>query len=204
MKYKYLTIEREYGSGGTKIAREAAEACGIPCYGREILEFVAGKYHVSVEEINHYEETVTNSLLYTIFMLGKVQSGESDVLTKEGKIFLAEQKEILRLSQEGPAVFVGHCASEALKNQKGVLKVYIRSNKTDKAARIREDYHIPEAEVEETMRRFDKKRANYYYANTGRKWADSENYDLILDSGKLGIKGCVAALKGILLQGQAL
>ena len=41
MRYKYITIEREYGSGGTEIARRVAEECGIPCYGKEILEFVA-------------------------------------------------------------------------------------------------------------------------------------------------------------------
>ena len=40
MKAKYITIEREYGSGGTQIARRLAEETGIPCYGREILEAV--------------------------------------------------------------------------------------------------------------------------------------------------------------------
>ena len=41
MKCNYITIEREYGSGGTKIARRLAEECGIPCYGQEILEAVS-------------------------------------------------------------------------------------------------------------------------------------------------------------------
>lgn len=35
MKCRYITIEREYGSGGTKIARRLAEECGVPCYGQE-------------------------------------------------------------------------------------------------------------------------------------------------------------------------
>ena len=41
MKCNYITIEREYGSGGTKIARRLAEECGIACYGAEILEAVS-------------------------------------------------------------------------------------------------------------------------------------------------------------------
>ena len=41
MKIRYITIEREYGSGGTKIARRLAEETGIACYGREILESVS-------------------------------------------------------------------------------------------------------------------------------------------------------------------
>ena len=41
MKCKYITIEREYGSGGTAIGRLLSERTGISCYGREILEEVA-------------------------------------------------------------------------------------------------------------------------------------------------------------------
>lgn len=40
-KYHYITIEREYGSGGTKIARKLASITGVPCYGHEILEAVS-------------------------------------------------------------------------------------------------------------------------------------------------------------------
>ena len=51
MNCRYITIEREYGSGGTKIARLLAEKTGIPCYGQEILEEVSKKYDISVERI---------------------------------------------------------------------------------------------------------------------------------------------------------
>ena len=48
------------------------------------------------------------------------------------------------------------------------------------------------------MKRYNKKRANYYYANTARKWDDYKNSDIILNSSALGIDGCVAALKGLI------
>ena len=111
MNYKYITIEREYGSGGTEIARRIARECEIPCYGREILEFVAKEQNIAVDDIDSYEESVTNSLLYTIYVLGRLQSGEGDMLGREGHIFLAEQAVITRLALEGPAIFVGHCAA---------------------------------------------------------------------------------------------
>ena len=56
MKCRYVAIEREYGSGGTKIANMLAEACGISCYGHEILERVAKEHHFTVEELERYEE----------------------------------------------------------------------------------------------------------------------------------------------------
>ena len=199
MKISYLTIEREYGSGGTEIARRLSEECGIPCYGHEILEFVSKKYKIPIKQIDRYEETVSNSFLYTVFMMGRLQSGDINALTNEGHIFVAEQDAIQRLAAQGPAVFLGHCAAEALKERKGVARVFIRcSDPQEKRRRIAEEYGIAKADVEMTMKRFDKKRANYYYANTAKKWQDLSNYDLVLNSGKLGVDGCVSTLKGLM------
>ena len=41
------------------------------------------------------------------------------------------------------------------------------------------------------------KRAGYYRANTGNDWNDMKQYDLVLDSSRLGIEGCVKVLKGL-------
>ena len=198
MKFRYITIEREYGSGGTKIGRELSKVSGVPCYGREILEAVAKKRGITEDQINRYEESVTGSLLYTIFVMGRMQSGNQDMLTEEGKIFLDEQLEIRRLAMDGPAIFLGHCASEALRDQKGVIKVFIRSSDDQEVKkRIEEDYQITKDKVESTRRYYNKKRAGYFRANTGKEWKDLKNYDIVLDSSKLGIEGCVNVLKGV-------
>ncbi len=199
MRCKYITIEREYGSGGTKIARRLSEECGVPCYGQEILEAVSKNFKVPVEQIQKYEETVSNSFLYTTFMLGRAHEGNADMLSQEGHLFVAEQKEIRNLAAAGSAIFIGHCASEALKDKK-VMKVFIRcSDEEEKKKRIEEDYGIQPANVESTCKRFDNKRSRYYYANTTQKWEDLRNYDIVLDSAKLGIDECVEMLKGLFM-----
>lgn len=198
MRFRYITIEREYGSGGTKIARSLAEAVGVPCYGHEILEAVAKKQGIPVERINQYEEKATGSLLYAMFVMNRVQAGDPNMLTAEGKVFLDEQLEIRRLSTKGPAIFLGHCASEALRDQKNLIKVFIHSEDENVVKkRITEDYGIAPEEVESTRRFYNKKRAGYFRANTGNDWKDLKNYDVVLDSAKLGIEGCVNVLKGI-------
>lgn len=200
MNTRYITIEREYGSGGTKIARRVAEETGVPCYGTEILEAVSKKHNISVSDIEKYEETTTNSFLYSLYVIAQANSGNSDMLDKEGHVFVAEQAEIQRMAMNGKAIFLGHCASEALKEQKQVVRVFIRCSKEDdKKDRIIRDYGIPAAMIESIRKRFDKKRANYYNANTGKKWEDFKNYDIVLDSGVLGIDGCVAVLKALLM-----
>ena len=197
MKYRYIAIEREYGSAGTEIARKLASECGISCFGREILEEVSKKYDISVDRIEQYEEKVTGSFLYSVFMLTKAQSGDANIVTNEGYTYLAEQEVIKNKAAEGPAIFLGHCATEALKDNKDVIKVFIRSGMAEKKKRVVSEYYIPLGKVEETMKRFDKKRSNYYYANTGKHWDDMKNYDIVLDSGTLGVDGCVSVLKAL-------
>lgn len=197
MKCNYITIEREYGSGGTKIARRLAEVCGIRCYGPEILEAVSRKNHVPVDSIQHYEETVSGSFLYTLFVMSRTQTGDPDMLTKEGHIFLDEQREIERLAAGGPAIFLGHCAAQALHDYPGVVRVFIHADSESKKKRILADYGIPERQVESVRKRFDSKRSKYFYANTARRWMDPQNYDIMLDSGRLGLDGCVKLLQGL-------
>lgn len=122
MKCSYITIERQYGSAGTEIARRLAEETGVPIYGREILEKVSEKYGFSIDEIEKYEETVQNSFLYSVYVMGKVQSGDGDCLARDGHIYVAEQAVIRELASHGPGIFVGHCAGEALTDRSGVCQ----------------------------------------------------------------------------------
>lgn len=195
MKCRYITIEREYGSGGTKIARMLAAKAGIPCYGREILEEVSRTYDIPVEKIERYEETATNSILYSIYMMSQAAAGNADMLSNEGHIHVAEQAVIRRLAADHPAVFLGHCASEALKEYEGVIRVFIRcTDEVAKKKRIIQEYGVPANQADTVRRKFDKKRAAYYFANTAQKWDDLRTYDVVLDSGRLEDWQCTDAL----------
>lgn len=199
MKAKYIVIEREYGSGGSCIARLLSQKTGVPCYGREILEKVSLENDMPIEQIEMYEENVSGSFLYSVFVMSKAATGDTDMLMTEGHIYVAEQAVIRHFANHGAAIFLGHCASEALKDYDGTLRVFIRcSDEEEKMKRITEEYGIEANKAESVKRKFDKKRANYYYANTLKKWDDLRNYDLVLDSGVLGVDGCVEVLKSLL------
>lgn len=197
MKVRYITIEREYGSGGTEIAAKLAEECNIFCYGQEILESAAQSLCISIDEAERYEEKVTNSFLYSMYVMSQAQYGNTEILPMESRLYIAEHNAIEKFSRNGPAVFVGHCASEALKKEAGVLRVFIRADEETKMNRAIDEYGIDEKNATSVCRRFNKKRANYYAFNTSKKWDDLANYDVVLDSSRLGIDGCVNALAAL-------
>ena len=199
MDIRFAAIEREYGSAGTQIGRETAERCGIRCYGREIMEMVAGEQQISVEALEDYEEKISGSLLYSLFVMSQSQTGDPDLVSGESKLYVAESRQIRRLSKAGPAIFVGHCAAKALEQEPGVLRVFIRGSQEDKERRIRQEYGIPPEQVGAVSRRFNRRRSNYYSFCTGKHWDDFQNYDLVLDSSRLGVEGCVKVLCSLLM-----
>ena len=194
MKYDYVVIEREYGSGGTGIGKALSEKTNIPCYGGEILEGVSKKLQIPVSDIQIFEESTTNSFLYSIYAIGKMGDGSGNYLSKENQIFLEQQNLIKEYAMQGPAIFVGRCAASAL-DDKNVLTVYIHADSEIRKKRAVQEYGIPENLADSTMAKFDKKRRNYYHVNTGKKWRDWSNYDIVLDSGKLGLEACVRIIQ---------
>lgn len=54
---------------------------------------------------------------------------------------------------------------------------------------------MPSKELEKYIAKIDKRRADYYKFYTGREWTDARNYDLCLDSSKLGFERCVEEIK---------
>ena len=51
-------------------------------------------------------------------------------------------------------------------------------------------------EMERFIEKTDKYRGDFYRYYTGHQWEDARNYDLCLNSGKLGFEKCVEAIKG--------
>ena len=191
MKYNIITIEREYASGGSEIGAILSQKLGISCYGEEILDMVAKRRGTTPAQLIHMEESATNSFLYTIAMAAKVATGQKDGLSEESELYMEEAKVIWELTNERSCIIVGRCASWILKERKDVLTIYIHADIESRKKRAVEEYGNDNTKIDSLLRRCDRRRDNFYSANTGKKWDDKTGYHMILDSGKLGIDKCV-------------
>lgn len=192
MKYHVIAIEREFASGGQEIGSRVAKRLGVPCYGREILKMVAEQKGASIGYLEELEEKSTGSMLYSMYVIANMAKGGP--MSGESELFLAESEMIRKLTQT-PAVVVGRCAVDSLKDREDVLRVFIRSGAALRRRRAEEVYQIDPAYLDTALRKADKRRASYYKANTGRNWNDAGNYHIVLDSGLLGIDTCVDILE---------
>lgn len=78
-----------------------------------------------------------------------------------------------------------------LKDYPNVLSVFIHAPKEYCLEGAAKKHSMSPKELERFINKTDKHRAEYYKYHTGREWTDARNYDLCLDSSKLGYERCV-------------
>lgn len=88
-------------------------------------------------------------------------------------------------------MIIGRCADYILKDVAECLTIFIHASDENRAERIVSVYGQREESPAARLHEKDKKRKAYYELYTGTNWGASENYDLCLDSGALGIDKCV-------------
>lgn len=194
--YRYVTIEREYASGGAQVGRLVGQALGVPVYGREILEMAAQEGGTTPEYMEHLEETDTNSLLYSLVAMAKTTQGQLPQISQTDQLNLLESQIIQRLAQEGPCVLVGRCAGWVLRERQDVLQVFVHADRETRLRRAQEEYGVSPDKAPAVLHRYDHRRSNFYHANTGRSWSRREGYHLVLDSGLLGVELCARIVEG--------
>lgn len=195
MRYNVIAIEREYASGGQEIGEKLSQKLNIPCYGQEILTMAAEENNWELKHIEDLEERATGSLLFSMYiMTGMASMGKGHPSASASEVFVAQDRVIQRITQT-PAIIVGRCAVNSLKDRKDVLRVFIQSDLETRKKRAIDQYGILPKDVDVKLRKADKHRSDYYSINTSINWKDMKNYDIILDSGQLGIDRCADILE---------
>ncbi|MCQ2490605.1 MAG: cytidylate kinase-like family protein [Ruminococcus sp.] len=190
MKKSIITIERQYGSGGSNIGRLAAEKLGINCYNRQILEMAAEKCGISAEYLESAEESVPTSFLYSLLLSASPGRTTEENLPLSDKVFLMESRIISEIAEnEDNFVLVGRCGSYILE-EKGCFSVYIYAPHDARIKRAVSEYGVAENKAESVLKKADKRRETFFNVNTGRNWQDKDIYSLCLNSAELGDELC--------------
>lgn len=189
------TIGREFGSGGKEVGEKLAERLGIKLYDKELLQQAAKDSGFCEEIFENHDEKPTNSFLYSLVMdtysIGNYSTAPFLDMPLNHKVFLAQFEAIKKIAANESCVIVGRCADYALADNPDCINIFIKADKTYRQKNVSRRANITEAKASDLINKTDKQRASYYNYYTSKKWGDSKSYDLCLDSGKLGIDGCV-------------
>ena len=104
--------------------------------------------------------------------------------------FNAEKEVIEKITKQGPCVIIGRCAASMIPKENR-LSVFIYSDKESTVKRVMKRNQISEKEAVHRIKHMNRMRKHFYEFYSETEWGQSESYDMMLSSSKLGIDGCV-------------
>lgn len=196
-----LTIGREFGSGGKYIGQELAKRFGVKCYDNELLAKVSENYHIDMKMLEKVDEKQKSSFWYSFATNYVFSNGEISPVSAEDNLFLKQAKVIEELYENESCIIVGRCSDYILRNKPDVIKVFIHSSDMDfKMERKVKFENMNKDEATKKIKKVDKQRAEYYKHFTSQTWGDKNNFDITMDTSKLGIEKSIDILEKYILE----
>ena len=182
-----ITMGREHGSGGHYIADMIARELGIKLYDKDSIESEIVSEGYSEELIRRMDEKPVN--FFASRRIGRF-SNSLEVNVAEKTFAMLRDK-----AANGESfLIIGRCGDQVLKGNPNMLSIFICGNQQAKVGRVMEKKGLSAEDAIEEIKEVDRSRKSYhnYYCDT--KWGDARGYDLVVNSGKLGIEKTVDTL----------
>ena len=183
-KQLIISVGREYGSGGHEIAEKLAMHYGIQLLDHNLLDEIAAKKNVKMDHLKDLDEKHKNPLSSRT-VRGYSSSPEENLL------YL--QFDYLRDKADAgdSFVIVGRCSETILKQYDSMVSIFILADREKRIERIMRLYHLSESDAAKKIHEKDTSRRRYHNSFCVGKWGDCRNYDVSLNSSKLGTDRCV-------------
>lgn len=198
MAHRIIAINRQSGSGGAYIGARVAEELGIVCYNEQLIDMaleLGGLDHaLHAEQFRRGDEKRPNLAFYRLYDEGN--ENVTPALPAEETVFELQKKLITEIAHKEDAVIVGRGGGWILSGDEDVrlLTVYIVGSFEDRVARAMKNSKMTLAQTKRFVKKVDKQRGDFYYYITKQTWEDYTNYQLVLNSEKLGVEKCVDLL----------
>ena len=186
-KQLIISVGREYGSAGRFIAEKIAEHYGLPLYDRNILQEIAEVKKLNIKNLEKYDEK-PRMRLFSRRVKGYSNSPEENIAHLQFEY-------LRRKAADGESfVIVGRCGEEVLKEFDCLISIFILGDMQTKIERIAKINDITLNEAEKMILKNNKNRKLYHNHHCKGYWGDSRNYDISINSSKLGYTDTVLIL----------
>lgn len=183
-----ISIGREFGSGGHAIGEMLAERFSLPLYDNNLLREITMARELDLTELERYDE-LPKKRLFSRSVRGYSNSPEENIA--------ALQFDYLKsMAGEGKSfVIIGRCAETVLKEFPCLISVFVLADYDCKVRRIKNKYNLSHYEAEVMIKQKDFARKAYHNNHSPFKWGDSRNYDITINSSRLGLEGTADMLE---------
>ncbi|MGP8176123.1 MAG: AAA family ATPase [Terracidiphilus sp.] len=182
-----MTVNREFGSGGGRIAQTIAGWLGWKLLDKDIIDAIAYAAHVDANVVRPYDEHVVSWLrrinqqaMRSAALAAGLELGENSVFDAEEMVKIS-RKIIEEAHAEGNCVIVGRGSQCVLQHKPDVYHVFVYAPYKERILRLRKRLEKG-ANVEQRIRTVDEERAKYLQQYFGKNWCNPHLYDLMISS----------------------
>ncbi len=194
-----ITIARGFGSGGKEIAHKLSEKLAIPCYEKQILTMASERSGINEILFNQADEKLRGNYITNILKKIPasilVEAADRDFVSDK-QLFDIQAAIIKQLAKSKSCIIIGKCADDLLREHKNVISVYVEAPRESCVASIMNKMQVTEEKAHDLINKTDRYRAEYYrFYTQGKDWTNPINYDLTLNSERIGRDSCVQIIE---------
>lgn len=182
-----ITVDREFGSGGSVIAAKLASRLGWTLWDQLLTDEIARRMDCNGRDVAEREERPdpTHYRLFKAFLRG---SFEGSVNLPRLRLVDADciremtQRILLEIGEAGNAVIVGRGSAHYLADREDVIHVFIYGSLRDKVTRLTSTGRTGKDALE-SAETVDRDRAAFIKRYFGLEWPSRHLFHMMINSG---------------------
>jgi cytidylate kinase len=192
-----ITISRQFGAGGTTLARLVANRLGYKLVYDEIVDTLAQKANISIEGVISFESEGIDVFdpEAGFFSPKRFIDHIFDSKRKymDGQTYVQLLKEIIPgIVSKGDMIVLGRGAQFILKDHPGAIHVLCVADLPDRIGFMQQRYNLSAADAEAAVLRQSKRRAKLMKLFHHEDYDQPFNYDMVLNMSKIDMDTAVA------------
>lgn len=187
MEIQAITIEREFGCGGSEIAAKLAELLGWKLWDRELTQEIA-RLTNSTPQAVEMREWKNDPAIYRVFK-SFLRGAYEGALPPTEHLELLDARRIAKVSEQavhhalsgGPCVIVGRGSQYFLRHRKDVFRVFLYASRTSKIHRLIQA-GTPQEKAIADVDTIDRDRAAFVKRYLKLHWPAHHLYDAMFNT----------------------
>jgi len=167
-----ITIGREFGTGGRKIATELSKMLGINLYDKHLLDDLKERYHLTTEQMDKIRAQKKNWLSELKVFVPEV--------TPE-LIYQEEERILKELAEKESCIILGRTGYHIFRDNPNAFRVFLIADMPYRRDKVARRLNVNEGSADLLIKQVDEARENYSQTFSGTSRNDVHNYDLILN-----------------------
>jgi cytidylate kinase len=199
-----ITIAREYGAGGSSVARIVAERLGTEIIDQSLIADIARRLGEPEDRIRAEDEHPVETLMGgRLDLLAPLAGGMGmaweppypDPRYDPRRVVVNLTEDVIRdAARRGNVIIVGRGGAFVLADEAGALHVLLRAARPVRLRAAIERLGLDETAADRRLSQTDANREAYMRQVYGRDWRDPSHYHLVIDTGALGHEGAAALI----------